>query len=179
MAPNMMSHPIFKKKGPTKKGFLRKLVVSDGGLAISTKLEEHGAVFTAKAVVTPVITFNDQSKVTGSRIVVRGPLFHCPKVKAQSIWPEARAGVEVAFTVGGQALKFSPGAPNVSEWLELRSLQSYSVTDTEAMEELDQEQVDEEDGVRKGACVRVVLRHVSPIVVGAFLQVTYSSKPQA
>ena len=84
MAPNMMSHPIFKKKGPTKKGFLRKLVVSDGGLAISTKLEEHGAVFTAKAVVTPVITFNDQSKATGSRTTVPLPGSERPEHLARS-----------------------------------------------------------------------------------------------
>ena len=172
MTISQMNHEIFKKKGPMKRGMLKKLVVPDGGLSISTKLTEYGAVYNVNAVVNPVISYDDQSKITGSRLVVRGPLFNCEGMNAQCIWPGAKPDLEVSFTVHGQNLQFSSAAPNVSEWLELRSLPSFKVTDIEGGEELDLEQVDEEDGAKDGACIRVVFRHISPIEVGVFLQVT-------
>ena len=174
MSPKTLSAPILKKRGPLKAGFLKKLVVGDSGVGLSNKLRDFGNTTNTKAVVTPVITFDANSKIAGSRLVVRGPLFKVFNMKATNIWPEAPADLEVNFTVGGTSLKFNSENPNISDWVEIKNLQDYKVVDTEAGELVDQEQVDETDGMRNGACIRVVLRILSVKAAGAFLQVSFN-----
>ena len=75
MSPKTLSAPILKKRGPLRAGFLKKLVVGDSGVGLANMLKDWGNTPNTKAVVTPVITYDENSKITGSRLVVRGPLF--------------------------------------------------------------------------------------------------------
>ena len=178
---NMLSAPLLKRKGPVPKGFVKSLVAANGGLAITEKLKERGVITTARPAVTPVLTCGN-GKVTASRLVARGPMFVATAtnpVKAKAIWPEAGEELAITFSVGGTALNFgNPDTPNISDWMELRSLVGAKVVNSESGETLSLEQINEEDGLRNGACLRVVLHHLSVTHVAATLQVTNKVTPQ-
>ena len=91
---------------------------------------------------------------------------------------EASTPRSTTFSVGGTALNISnPDTPNISDWMELRSLVGAKVINSESGETLSLEQINEEDGLRNGACPQVVLHHLSVTHVAATLQVTNKVTP--
>ena len=106
---------------------------------------------------------------------MRGPLFTATEanaVPANQIWQEAREDVRISFLIDGSALNFSSDeSPNISDWVELRALNGYRVTDSTAGRDLQDQELDEMDGMKEGACVRVVLQHKNAAWVSATLQV--------
>ena len=69
--------------------------------------------------VTPVSTVaNSTSKITASRLVMRGPLFTATEanaVPANQIWQEAREDVRISFLIDGSALNFS--SDEMTRWM--------------------------------------------------------------
>ena len=111
----------------------------------------------------PVITVtNTTGKITASRVVIRGPLFSATeanKIPAKQIWPEAREDLMVSLLLDGSVLNFSSNeSPNISDWIDLRTLNGVKFTDVTAGRDLSAEEADSEDGVKTGACVRVTLQ---------------------
>ena len=168
---------IFKKKGPIPPSLLRLLHVRNGGADITERLTHFRSKPADTPYAVPVITVtHNTGKITASRVVVRGPIFTAAdrnKVPANQIWTEAREDLEISFLLDGTALNFSSAeAPNVSDWVDLRTINGFKVTDVSAGRDLTQEEYEAEQGVANGACARVSLQlHSSAHYLGATLQV--------
>ena len=168
---------IFKNKGAIPPSILRLLVINNGGAAITERLAHFKSKTSDTPYAVPVITVtNTTGKITASRVVIRGPLFSATdahKVPANQIWPGAREDLEVSFLLDGAALNFSSDeAPNISDWIDLRTINGYKVTDKAAGTELSLEAMDGEEGVGSGACVRVALQIHSAHYTAATFQVS-------
>ena len=94
-----------------------------------------------------VTVANSTGRITASRLVMRGPLFTVTEanaVPANQIWQEAREDVRISFLIDGSALNFSSDeSPNISDWVELRALNGYRVTDSTAGRDLQDQELDE------------------------------------
>ena len=158
---------VFKKKGDVPSSVLKALLVSNVGAAIAEKLAQFKSPTASTPYVTPVITVaNSTGRITDSRLVMRGPLFTATKanvVSANQIWHEAREDVRISFLIDESL--------NISDWVELRALNGYRVTDSTAGRDIQDQELDEMDGLKEGACVRVVLQHKNAAWVSATLQV--------
>ena len=163
MSPSALKDSIFKSKGPVPPSIVRMLVVSDGGKAITEKLEHWKSRTTSTPFAVPVITVtNTTGKITASRVVVRGPLFTASgtnTIPANQIWEDARESLAISFNLEGSALKFSSDvAPNLSDWVDLRTINGFKATDTIEERDLTEEQLLLEPGIMDGACARVALQ---------------------
>ena len=163
MSPSALKDNIFKSKGPVPPSIVRMLVVSDGGTAITEKLDHWKSRTTNTPFAVPVITVtNTTGKITASRVVVRGPLFTASEtstIPANQIWEDARDTLAISFHLEGNALKFSSDvAPNLSDWVELRTISGFKVTDTVEKRDLTEDEILLEPGVMDGACARVALQ---------------------
>ena len=172
----ILKDSILKNRGPVHPSVLRLLTVNNGGAAITEKLAHWKSKVTDTPYAAPVITVtHNTGKITASRVVVRGPLFSAVdnhKVPANQIWPAAREDLEVSFLIDGTAVTFhSDEAPNVSDWIDVRTLRGFTVTDTTSCRDLTEREINEEEGMAAGACVRVALHIHTVHYLAATLQV--------
>ena len=172
----ILKDPIFTKKGKVPNRVVDLLRVDNGGADITRAMGVFKAKTSSTPYVTPVITVNNVTgNILGSRVVARGPVFTTGeehRVPAREIWSQASTDTALEFTVDGTALKFgSDQSPNVSDWVNLGSLPGYKVVDTRTGATLSAEQIGEEEGVKQGASVRVILQIHDVKSVGATLQV--------
>ena len=172
---------IFKNKGVVPPSILRLLMVRNGGADITDRLAHWKSKTSDTPYAVPVITVtNTTGKITASRVVTRGPMFSAAdtnRVPATHIWASAREDLEVSFLLDGSALTFnSDEAPNVSDWIDMRTIAGFKVTDKTSGAELSQEELEDEEGVQAGACARVALQIHNIHYLAATFQVRISWK---
>ena len=169
----MLSAQVFKNSGVAPPEFLPSLTFSGAGQGVNDKLTQWKRNPATEPLVVPVITINrSETKVTDSRLVTRGPLLSFDKegLGAKVIWEEAEQDVSLQFTVKGSDLTFNnPDCPNISQWVELKSLTGYTVLRGDVV--VDTEEANNLPGVKSGACLRLVLHHYSSKVVRAYCQI--------
>ena len=104
---------------------------------------------------------------------MRGAAFTADNIKAKKVWTEADGDLTISFTIRGEELAFdNQAAPNVSSWLEVDRLPSF--TAVKADQALSSALREQEDGLKDGLCGRVVMviNHQSVTRATAVLQVT-------
>ena len=173
-----ISAGVLKKRGHMTPTSLSQLVVRNMGEDLSTRLTEFGVRLEEGAVVTPVVSLRPENgRVASSRLAVRGEVFRARSLPAREIWPQVREDLQVAFTINGTILAFnSREGPNVSDWVELDRLPSFSVTRPSEEEGLPpqimtREERNQEEGVKEGVCGRVVIQHKSVDSADIFLHI--------
>ena len=124
--------------------------------------------------MAPVVTIlPETAQISGSRILMRGAAFTADNIKAKKVWTEADGDLTISFTIRGEELAFdNQAAPNVSSWLEVDRLPSF--TAVKADQALSSALREQEDGLKDGLCGRVVMviNHQSVTRATAVLQVT-------
>ena len=81
----------------------------------------------SKAWVAPVVSILPKTaRISGSRIIIRAA-FSANNIKAKKIWMEMDGDLAITFTIRGEELAFdNQAAPNVSSWLEVSRLPSFT-----------------------------------------------------
>ena len=121
--------------------------------------------------MAPVVTILPETARISSRILIRRAAFTADNIKAKKIWTEADGDLTISFTIRGEELAFvNQAAPNVSCWLEVDRLPSF--TAVKADQALSSALREQEDGLKDGLCGRVVINHQSVTRATAVLQVT-------
>ena len=91
---------------------------------------------------------------------MRGTAFTADSMKVLKLWANADTNLKVSFRVTGDQLPFNNlSAPNVSYWVELIRLPSFTVMRGD--QALSREQIESEEGLKDGACGREVVSHQS------------------
>ena len=156
-----------------EKDDIRKLMVRNTGQDVNVlvaKWHHHDA--TSEAWVTPIVTvLPETARISGSRVLMRGAAFTAENIKAKKVWTDADGDLTISFAIRGEDLAFdNQAAPNVSSWLEVDRLPSF--TAMKADQALSSALREQEDGLKDGLCGRVVINHQSVTRATAVLQVT-------
>ena len=94
----------------------------------------------------------------------------CFKCSLSSIKVDPMTFQKYKISVISVYLPFNnPSAPNVSDWVELTRLPSFTVMRGD--QALSREQIEREEGLKDGACGRVVVSHYSVTRGGGVLEV--------
>ena len=120
-----------------------------------------------------MVTILPETARISSRILIRRAAFTADNIKAKKVWKEADGDLTISFTIRGEELAFdNQAAPNVSSWLEVDRLPSF--TALKADQALSSALREQEDGLKDGLCGRVVMviNHQSVTRTTAVLQVT-------
>ena len=176
--------PIFKARTtaiPAK--FWKALLVRSEGSEITNLLEEWGAPdISAIPATSLLVTARETTgRIVNSKLVIRGPCFTATvsnPVKANTIWPGADPAITLRFSIQGEALNFAnKDARNCSLWASLDSLTSFRVYKAGDEGDVAQSPSDIKnlEGVKDGACFRVVLHPYSVSQMEATLQVIPTS----
>ena len=104
----------------------------------------------SKAWIAPMVSiFPETARISGSGLIMRGMAFTAEGMKASKLWADADPGLTVSFTLTGDQLPFNNGnAPNVSDWVELTRIPTFTVM--KEYQVLSREQMESEEGLKGG-----------------------------
>ena len=174
---NMLAADVFRKKGPMDPAFMKRLVVGNDGAAVRENLSAFGTDLTKEPAALVGHSVDPTGRVTGSRLHLRGLLANFTgraALPAKEIWPTAQDDLALSFKIAGEAINFdSPDAPNVSDWIEFRSLSTFQARKGEEI--LPPEAWSQEPGIKAGASFRVIIQHFRHTHASMFLQVVLTT----
>ena len=120
---------VLGARGPMEKEDIRKLMVRNTGQDVNVLVAKwHQHDTTSEAWVTPIVTIlPETARISGSRVLMRGAAFTAENIKAKKVWTDADGDLTISFAIRGEDLAFdNQAAPNVSSWLEVDRLPSFT-----------------------------------------------------
>ena len=172
MAKPKIIKTVMGTRGPMETRRIKQLVVRNTGQAVKDLVAKwHRYDHETEAWISPMISiFPETARISGSGLIMRGTAFTAESLKASKLWADADPDLKVSFRLTGDQLPFNnSSAPNVSDWVELTRLPSFTVMKGD--QALSREQIEKEEGLKDGACGRVVVSHYSVTRGGGVLEV--------
>ena len=152
MAKPKIIKTVMGTRGPMETRRIKQLVVRNTGQAVKDLVAKwHRYDQDTKAWISPMISIF---------LIMKGTAFTADSLKASKLWADADGNLKVSFRLTEDKLPFNnSSAPNVSDWVELTRLPSFTVMRGD--QALSREQIESEEGLKDGACGRVVVSHQS------------------